>query len=362
MYPLLAVVEALEQRAERPQVLYLGSAGGIEESIVKRAGLSYRAVEAGQVRGVGVPGTLRSLRAMWRGYRQGRRALSEWKAQALLVTGGYVSVPVALAARRQGVPFMVYLPDLEPGWAVRLLAYFADRVAVSFAQVRDRFPARVRRKVWVSGYPVRAALLNADRAAGRAELGLDQQLKTLLVFGGSRGARSINRALVSCLAELTAHCQVIHISGRLDWPWVADLRAGLSAKVRARYRAYPYLHEEMSAAMAAADLVVARAGAATLGEFPAVGLPAVLVPYPYAGQHQGLNADFMVERGAAVRVDDADLERELLPVVVHLLRDDETLMRMRERARAIAVPDAAHRLAEELCRMAGDDNARPQHT
>ncbi len=338
-------------RPERPQVLYLGSARGIEASIVQRAGLPYRAVEAGQVRGVGLA-ALRGLWAMWRGYRQAGQVLTRWKADALLVTGGYVSVPVALAARRRGVPFMVYLPDLEPGWAVRFLAHFADRVAVSFAPVGDRFPGRVRRRVWVSGYPVRSELLNADRAAGCAALGLDPQLKTLLVFGGSRGARSINRALLGCLAELTVHCQVIHISGELDWPWVAEQRAGLPPDVQSRYRAYPYLHEEMGAAMAAADLVVARAGAATLGEFPAMGLPAVLVPYPYAGQHQSLNADFMVEQGAAVRVDDGELERELLPVVRGLLQDEAALARMRARTRSLSVPQAAHRLAEELCGLA----------
>jgi UDP-N-acetylglucosamine--N-acetylmuramyl-(pentapeptide) pyrophosphoryl-undecaprenol N-acetylglucosamine transferase len=224
-----------------------------------------------------------------------------------------------------------------------------DRVAVSFEEVCRYFPGD---KVWVSGYPVRSALLEADRAAGYRRLDLDPSLKTLLVLGGSRGARPLNRALMTILRELLARYQIVHVSGQLDWPEVSRGIDQLSEEEQNRYRAYPYLHEELGAAMAIADLVVARAGAATMAEFPAVGLPSVLVPYPYSGQHQGLNADFMVAHGAAVRLDEAHLEARLRPTVMRLLDDGLTLERMGERARALSRPDAARRLAKELHRLA----------
>ena len=135
--------------------------------------------------------------------------LSEWPADVVLVSGGYVSVPTALAARRHRIPAMIYLPDREPGLAVRFLSRFVDRVAVSSQEIRSAFPAAQRHKVWVSGYPVRAALLHADRAAGYALLGLDPGLKTLLVLGGSRGARPINRAVAALLPELLTRCQIV---------------------------------------------------------------------------------------------------------------------------------------------------------
>jgi UDP-N-acetylglucosamine--N-acetylmuramyl-(pentapeptide) pyrophosphoryl-undecaprenol N-acetylglucosamine transferase len=378
VYPLLAVAEVLAASARhesRPaaggqvdapsdvEFLYVGSVGGMEETIVAQteqvgdARLAYRAVDAAPIRGVTPWQLVGNVRHLWRGYRQSRRLLDEWPADVVLVSGAYVSVPVAFAARRRRIPVMVYLPDREPGLAVRLLSWFVDRIAVSFEQVRQAFPGAVRHKVWVSGYPVRPALLEADRARGgrplpAQALDLDSALKTLLVMGGSRGARAINRALVAILPELLSCCQVVHIVGQLDWPWVEAERAKLPPESRMRYRAYPYLHEDLPAAMAAADLVVARAGAATLAEFPAVGLPSVLVPYPYSGQHQEANADFMVAAGASIRIDDADLDSKLKTVVLDLLRDECALGRMREAARALARPEAAARLAKELCRLA----------
>nr|NIO68936.1 UDP-N-acetylglucosamine--N-acetylmuramyl-(pentapeptide) pyrophosphoryl-undecaprenol N-acetylglucosamine transferase [Anaerolineae bacterium] len=147
---------------------------------------------------------------------------------------------------------------------------------------------------------------------------------------------------------------IIHICGRLDAQWVEGRRAELPARLRARYKAYAYLHEEMAQALAAADLVVARAGAATLGEFPALGLPSILVPYPYAGRHQELNADYLVSHGAAVKMDNADLEKKLLPTVLELLGNEERLIQMGERARSLARPRAAQHIAQELRRLSAE--------
>jgi UDP-N-acetylglucosamine--N-acetylmuramyl-(pentapeptide) pyrophosphoryl-undecaprenol N-acetylglucosamine transferase len=161
-------------------------------------------------------------------------------------------------------------------------------------------------------------------------------------------------ALSKVLDRLLDVCQIVHISGRLDAQWVERRRAELPARLRARYKAYAYLHAEMALALAAADLVVARAGAATLGELPALGLPGILVPYPYAGRHQELNANYLASRGAAVKMDNADLEKELLPTVMGLLEDEELLIQMEERARSLARPEAAQRIAQELRRMSSE--------
>jgi UDP-N-acetylglucosamine--N-acetylmuramyl-(pentapeptide) pyrophosphoryl-undecaprenol N-acetylglucosamine transferase len=349
VYPALAVAEALQREQDTVEILYVGGPDGMEKAIVARTNLPYRDVDAGQIRGMTPQALLRNVRHLRHGYRQSHKLLAEWPADAALVTGGYVTVPVSLAAWRRGIPVMVYLPDLEPGWAVRFLSHFATRVAVSFDEVRRFFPAH---KVWVSGYPVRAALLNVDREVGYKILGLAPSLRTLLVFGGSRGARSINRALIRILPELLEHFQVIHVSGQLDWQWVSEQRDTLPTEIQHRYYASPYMHEELIAAMAVADLAVARAGAATLAEFPAIGLPSILVPYPYAGQHQKQNADFMVAHGAAVCIKDIDLDAQLKPTVMRLLQDEPALRKMGSNALALSKPNAARQLSAELQRLA----------
>jgi UDP-N-acetylglucosamine--N-acetylmuramyl-(pentapeptide) pyrophosphoryl-undecaprenol N-acetylglucosamine transferase len=255
-------------------------------------------------------------------------------------------VPVALAAWALRVPILVYLPDIEPGLAVRVIARLAKQVAVTVEDSRSYFPAH---KAIVTGYPVRAEFHELYQAEARATLGLlpDENEPVLLVMGGSTGARSINQALSGVLEPVLELTQVVHVSGKLDWPWVEEQRESLPSALKARYHAFSYLHE-MGTALAAADLTVCRAGASTLGELPFFGLPAVLVPYPHAWRYQRVNAEWLVGRGAAVQVDDVRLPEELLPTVRQLLSDRAALKSMSSRMRGLARPDAAARLADTL--------------
>lgn len=172
------------------------------------------------------------------------------------------------------------------------------------------------------------------------------------MFGGSKGARSLNRALGKVLDRVLARWQVIHISGTLDAAEAQARREMLDDDLKSRYKLFAYLHgEEMGLALAAADLVVSRAGASALGELPLMGLPAILVPYPFAWRYQKVNADYLVEQGAAMRLDDEKLSQELLPI---LLGDEARWAAMRERARRLAHPEAASVLASQLRALAGE--------
>jgi UDP-N-acetylglucosamine--N-acetylmuramyl-(pentapeptide) pyrophosphoryl-undecaprenol N-acetylglucosamine transferase len=308
----------------------------------------------------------RNLARMRRGAAQSAAAIREFRPDVIFVTGGYVAAPVAWAAwqARPRVPLLIYLPDLTPGLSIRLTSWLAACVAVSFIETASYFPG----KAVVTGYPVRSELFTIDRASARKALILTGDLPVLLVFGGSRGARSINRALVAALPALLPHCQVLHISGELDWPWIAEqfgLEVSDSRSTQCatrslqsaianleRYHPYPYLHEEMLQALVAADLVVARAGASVLGEFPAAGLPSILVPYPYAGQHQDANAAYLAERGAAVVVEDSELPARLAATVLDVLASPGKLEAMAAAASSLARPDAAENIVHELCRLA----------
>ncbi|NJN94803.1 MAG: hypothetical protein HC875_12260 [Anaerolineales bacterium] len=186
------------------------------------------------------------------------------------------------------------------------------------------------------------------KAAARRELGLRDDLPMLMVFGGSRGARSINQAVVNHLADFLPLCQIVHVTGTLDEAWVLARRAELSPEQQIRYHISAYLHEDMVTALLAADLVISRAGASVLGEFPAAGLPAILVPYPYAGAHQCLNAEYLARQDAAVVVKDEDLSHKLKEVVMTLLSDKGKLAAMSRASANLAQPEAAARLAQAI--------------
>lgn len=347
MYPALAVLEELSEHTE---VLWIGGVGGMEATLVERAQIRFHAIPAAGVHGVGLRRLPGNLLKLFRGVFAARKALAAFKPDVLFFTGGYVGVPVGLAGWRY--PKVVYVPDLEPGLALKMLSRLANRILITAEQGRTYY--KDLSKVNVSGYPVRKGLKGMQRKQALDTHGLHEGKPVLLVFGGSRGARSINQAVWQCLDELLELAQVIHITGTLDWPEAqALLEKGTPAHAR-DYHAYAYLHEEMGAALSAADLVISRAGASTLGELPSFGLPAILVPYPYAWRYQKVNASYLVDQGAAVMIVDDALDSELLGTVRSLLQDPTRLDAMRAASRSAARRDAAAHIAGVLCEVAGE--------
>ena len=321
--------------------LWVGGNGGMEASLVQRAGLPFEAIPAAGVHGVGLRSLPGNLLQLVRGVAAARRILARLKPDVLFFTGGYVAAPMAVAAGN--IPSVLYVPDIEPGMALKFLSRTAHVIAVTADDSRRYFSPG---KVHVTGYPVRADLKQLDKTSARQSLGLDTSKKTLLVFGGSKGARSINRALLSNLqAVLAMGIQIVHISGELDHAEVSTARNQLPTDLAASYHLYPYLHEEMGAALAAADLVISRAGASALGEYPLFSLPSILVPYPYAWRYQKVNADYLVSHGAAVMVVDDQLAGTMPLIVQQLITDPQRLENMGHAAASLAHPDAAAHIA-----------------
>jgi UDP-N-acetylglucosamine--N-acetylmuramyl-(pentapeptide) pyrophosphoryl-undecaprenol N-acetylglucosamine transferase len=347
VYPALSVQQALGYDAD--PVLWVGGEGGMEADLVKRAGLPYAVIPAAGVHGVGPRALPGNLFRLARGYVSSRRILSEFRPDVLLFTGGYVAVPMALAA--YGLPSLLYVPDIEPGLALQALSRLAHIVALTTSTSRNYFPARTR--TVVTGYPVRSDLAGWTRESGRAHFNLDPHRPLLLVTGGSKGARSLNRAVLAVLPDLLNFTQVILISGNLDWNEIETAVQALPVDLQGGIRALPYLHE-MGAALAAADLVLSRAGASSLGEYPLFGLPAVLVPYPYAWRYQKVNAAYLVNQGAARMVEDVDLSVKLLPILHELLGPggSERLVSMQAAMQALARPSAAGELAGLIRQLA----------
>ncbi len=362
VYPALSILSALrrlvsERAGEELAVLYVGSRGGLEEGIVGRAGLPFRTVPAGAVVGRSPWAVAANLGRTLVGVVAALRHIAAFRPQLVLATGGYVCVPLVLAAWLARVPSLIFLPDVTPGLAVRSLARFATRIAVTCEETKRYLPVG---KTVATGYPVRPELFTTDRAAARRRLGLANGLPVLLVLGGSRGARSINLAIRDALPQLLRVCQVVHVAGQSDESHLRRSTGNLPEELRSRYKLYAYLHEEMPSALAAADVIVSRAGASVMGEYPAVGAASVLVPYPYAGAHQRLNAAQLVAKGAAVQLDDAALAGGVLAkTICELLADQPRLEAMRAAARRLARPQAGTAIADLAWQLARGGKALP---
>ena len=347
MYPALAVHAALTSKVLDVDTLWVGGEGGMEESLVKRRGIAYQAIPSAGLHGVGLAALPRNILKLTRGFFAARRILNDFKPDVLFFTGGYVAAPMALAGL--SVPTLLYVPDIEPGIALKSLARFSNAIAVTTEQSQKFF----NKKVIETGYPLRSDLAVWDRETANRHLGISSKKPVLLVFGGSKGARSINMAVLHELNALLEKFEIIHLTGELDWDEVRHHREQLPMDLAARYHAMPYLHE-MGAALAAADLVVSRAGASALGEFPLFGIPAALVPYPHAWRYQKVNADYLTNRGAAIMLEDSLLNEELLETLVVLMENPNKLRAMRAAMFELSHPRAAEKIAGILMELSGE--------
>ena len=355
IYPALAVAQALRSQAESNdlELLYIGVRGRMDERIVGRAGLPFASVRAGALRAGSPLVALRGALSLAIGTVQAWRLIGAFRPDAVFATGGYASVPVGVAARFRRTALLVYLPDVRPGWAVRLLSRLATRIATTTERSLGELPAG---KAVAAGYPVRASFWNTDRESARERLGLPADERVLLAGGASQGARRINVAVAEQLDELLTHCHVLHLTGADGEAEMRSRRAALPEPMRERYHVHGYL-DDMHDAMAAADLAVLRSGASVLGELPAAGLPAVLVPGVYEGGYdQRENARYMEEQGAAVVLENESLDR-LTDTVGELLADSERLSTMSDAARRMARPDAAAEIAAMLRSVALEGRA-----
>ena len=349
MYPALAVHSALTSKKPDVETLWVGGEGGMEEELVNRAGIPYCSIPAAGVHGIGLRALPGNIAKLTRGVFASRRILREFNPDVLFFTGGFVAAPMALAGR--DIPTVLYVPDIEPGLSLKFISNFADVVTVTALDSKKYFSHPER--VILTGYPLRADLSSWSREKATQHFGLDSVKPTLLVTGGSKGAHSINVAILKHINELLEVAQIIHVTGSLDWPDVEKAAEELPGQIKSRYHPMPYLHE-MGAALVAADLVLSRAGASALGEYPFFGLPAVLAPYPYAWRYQRVNADFLAGKNAAVILQDGLLEDKLLPVIQDLLLNKNKLEAMRAAMKRISHPNAANAIASQLVELAGE--------
>ena len=363
IYPALAIARALERQDATATILFVGTGHGLESELVPHAGYPLQTIHLyGFQRRISwrnLQNVFWTVRSLW----EVRKILREFRPDAVIGTGGYVCGPVVWSAASAGIPTLIQEQNAFPGVTNRILSRVVDVAAVGYPEAAPKFAGHKARVV-VTGNPVREDLLQETREESCRHFGLRPELPVLLITGGSQGARSINQAALAVHRRWAGkkEVQILHITGQTDYNNIIHTLQAEGLPIHngeAGRIVVPYLHE-MPKALAAARLVVSRAGAIGLAELTLRGIPAILIPYPFASEnHQEINARALEKNGAAVVIRDSELTGELLTATVEkLIADSEKLRSMAAAAAAMGTPRAADEIAAlvfDLLNRAGAD-------
>jgi UDP-N-acetylglucosamine--N-acetylmuramyl-(pentapeptide) pyrophosphoryl-undecaprenol N-acetylglucosamine transferase len=345
--PALAIANELK-KSYGAEVLFIGTARGIENRLVPAAGYPLQLVRVGALKNVSLMTRAKTAFDLPRAVWDAGRMLNEFAPDVVIGVGGYASGPAMLAAVVKHIPTLAFEPNVVPGFANRVVARLVSGAAVHFEETAKYF-----RRAEVTGVPVRQAFFEIQKSPLLAQ-STREKWGTLLVFGGSQGAHAINEAMIRCLPELQRQApgiRIIHQTGERDYN---DALAAYKSFASESAEVFKFI-EDMPAAFARADLVVCRSGASTVAEITAAGKPAIFVPFPRAADdHQRVNAEALAREGAAVVVEELKLEGVwLAETIAALLGDSTRLARMSQAARALAHPNAARDIAAMAVRVAG---------
>jgi UDP-N-acetylglucosamine--N-acetylmuramyl-(pentapeptide) pyrophosphoryl-undecaprenol N-acetylglucosamine transferase len=351
IYPALAVAGEISRQNPQAAFLYIGSKNGLEANIVPRHGIAFQSVE---ISGLKRKLSLDNLKTLWRFVRavaDAKNMLRQFQPDVVIGTGGYVCAPVVYAASRLGIPTMIHEQNVVPGLTNKFLARSATRVAVSFSESLALFPAG---KTVLTGNPRATEVMHGNKEAGRSFLGVAKDKQIVLIFGGSRGARAINEAVLAAADRLAAmaHTHFVYITGEVHFE---SVQAALKEKgeIPANLSVLPFVHN-MPDVLAATHVLIGRAGASTLAEITALGVPAILIPSPYVtNNHQEKNARGLERAGAAKVIVERDLNADsLLAELRELLGDRAKWEQMRNSSLALGMPQAATTIVKNLLEIA----------
>ncbi|WP_342430513.1 undecaprenyldiphospho-muramoylpentapeptide beta-N-acetylglucosaminyltransferase [Neobacillus sp. FSL H8-0543] len=344
IYPALALIREIQKESNiNAEFLYIGTKNGLESTLVPRERIPFKAIHiTGFKRKLSID-NIKTVVRFFTGVRDSKRMLKEFKPDIVIGTGGYVCGPVVYAAAKLKIPTIVHEQNSVPGLTNKFLSRYVNKIAICFDEAKEHFPDD---KVVFTGNPRASEVIGKDGIQGRLSAGLSTTLPVVLIFGGSRGARPINDAVIKSLSELGEKpYQVLYITGDVHYQEVKDEVELVGNPKNVVIK--PFIHN-MPEVLAGVDLVVSRAGATTLAEITSLGIPSILIPSPYVtNNHQEKNARSLSDHGAADLLLEKDLNSiTLLQYIDRILLNKETLKEMKTKAKKLGVPDSAGRVFE----------------
>ena len=354
IYPALTLIRTLQQKVDKLEVLYVGTHAGLEADIIPKEGIPFATVDLqGFKRSLSPENLLRAARAI-KGVGKAMGIVRKFQPDVVVGTGGYVCGPVLMDASLLGIPSLIQEQNVIPGITNKILSKFVNKIATGYQEANGAFPAK---KVVFTGNPIRQEVMAQRQEVDYEAFDLHPGTTTILVSGGSRGARTINRAMVEVLKHYAGRrdVQILHATGKGEYEDIISRisAAGLDLQQADNIKVKPYLYN-MPQAMAIADLAIFRAGATGLAELTAKGIPAILVPYPYAAEnHQEHNARAVEKAGAARVILNKDLTAQgLIQAIDELIGKPEKLQAMAKASAKLGRPEAADTISELIIELA----------
>ncbi len=341
IYPALMIAEHAIKMEPGSECLYIGTANGLEAKIVPKSGIAFETIEISGFRRSLSFENVRTIIRFWRGVQRAKRLLLAFRPDVVIGTGGYVCAPVVYAAAKLGIPTMIHEQNAIPGLTNAFLSRYVDSVAVSFRQTIRHF--RKARTVTYTGNPRASAVVAADAQAGREAFAIPQGVPIVLIFGGSRGALAINNAVLEMMPQMVADqsAHFVYVTGEYYFERVAQQVSERIGPLPTHVHLVPYVYN-MPQLLAATSLMVGRAGASSLAELTALGIPSILIPSPnVTNNHQEKNALALVESGAAVMIREADLSGSLLfERIKQMMSAPQRMKSMAQQAKNLGQPNA----------------------
>jgi UDP-N-acetylglucosamine--N-acetylmuramyl-(pentapeptide) pyrophosphoryl-undecaprenol N-acetylglucosamine transferase len=341
IYPALALIREIQKETDAAEFLYIGTNNGLESKLVPRENIPFKSIH---ITGFKRKLSFENVKTIYRflkGVSDSKKILKEFKADVVIGTGGYVCGPVVYAGAKLKIPTIVHEQNSVPGLTNKFLSRYVNKIAVCFEEAEDYFP---KNKVVFTGNPRATEVIGKDGIKGRLSVGLSTTGPSVLIFGGSRGARPINEAVVKSLSDFSKKpYQVLYVTGDVHFEAVVKEAELVGSPQNVIIK--PFIHN-MPEVLAGIDLVVSRAGATTLAELTSLGIPSILVPSPYVtNNHQEKNARALSDHGAAELLLERDLNsNSLVKYIDMILLDKEKLTAMKTKAKKMGVPDSAKRL------------------
>lgn len=340
--PGLAIAKYIMKKEPQTEILFVGTERGLETKLVPRENFEIELIKVRGFKRKLSLDTLIAVKELFQGLMEARKIIKNYKPDIVIGTGGYVCGPVVFNASRMKIPTFIHEQNAFPGVTNKILSKFVDRVAISFKESAKFF--KNKEKIVFTGNPIRSEMLEVDREIARAELGIAKDTPLVVIFGGSRGAENINSTVAELIKKYESECgfHLIYATGEAQYEGIMNRIGKIQSK---DINVLPYIYD-MSNVMAAADLVVCRAGAITISELTALGVPSIMIPSPYVtANHQEHNSRALEEQGAAVVILEKDLNHDILyEQIQSLLKDKDLLLKMAKNAKKMGIINATEKI------------------